>query len=68
MKDITDKLAAINAPIGKEDQVVTLLLGSLPESFATEVTALKARWGDTQLEFVRQTLLNKEHWRCQSSS
>ena len=25
MKDITDKLAAIGAPVSKEDQVVTLL-------------------------------------------
>ena len=33
MKDITDKLAAIGAPISEEDQVVTLL-GSLPRSFA----------------------------------
>ena len=29
MKNLTDKLAAINAPIAEEDQVVTLL-GSLP--------------------------------------
>ena len=33
-KDITDRLAAIGAPISKEDQVVTLL-GSLPRSYAT---------------------------------
>ena len=29
MKELTDRLAAINAPISEEDQVVTLL-GSLP--------------------------------------
>ena len=31
MKELPDRLAAINAPIAKEDQVVTLL-GSLPSS------------------------------------
>ena len=40
MKDITDKLAAIGVPISEEDQVVTLL-GSLPRSFATLVTAIE---------------------------
>ena len=38
MKEITDRLAAIGAPINKEDQVVTLL-GSLPPSYSTPVTA-----------------------------
>ena len=33
MKELTDRLAAINAPIGEEDQVVTLL-GSLPPSYS----------------------------------
>ena len=42
MKELTDRLAAINAPISKEDQVVTLL-GSLPPSYSTLVTALEAR-------------------------
>ena len=31
MKEITDRLAAIGAPISEEDQVVTLL-GSVPPS------------------------------------
>ena len=38
MKELTDRLAAINAPIAEEDQVVTLL-GSLPSSYSTLVTA-----------------------------
>ena len=42
MKELTDRLAAINAPIAEEDQVVTLL-GSLPSSYSTLVTALEAR-------------------------
>ena len=42
MKELTDKLAAINAPIAEEDQVVTLL-GSLPPSYSTLVTAPEAR-------------------------
>ena len=41
MKEVTDKLAAIGSPISEEDQVVTLL-GSLPHSYATLVTALEA--------------------------
>ena len=39
MKEITDRLAAIGAPISEEDQVVTLL-GSVPPSYSTLVTAL----------------------------
>ena len=42
MKELTDKLAAIGAPISEEDKVVTLL-GSLPKSYSTLVTALEAR-------------------------
>ena len=42
MKELTDKLAVINCEISQEDQVVTLL-GSLPRSYATLVTALEAR-------------------------
>ena len=33
MKDITDRLATIGAPISEEDKVVTLL-GGLPRSYA----------------------------------
>ena len=66
MKAITDKLAAINAAVSEEDQVVTLL-GSLPDSYATVVTALEARGDDVRLEFVSQTLLNEEQKREQSS-
>ena len=40
MKEITDRLASIDAPISEEDQVVTLL-GNLPPSYATLVTALE---------------------------
>ena len=42
MKELTDRLAAIGAPISEEDQVVTLL-GSLPYRYSTLVTALEAR-------------------------
>ena len=41
MKELTDRLAAIGAPIEEEDQVVTLL-GSLPKSYAPLITALEA--------------------------
>ena len=60
MKELTDKLSAIGAPIEEEDQVVTLL-GSLPASYSTLVTALEARVDDNlTLEFVQQALVNEE--------
>ena len=59
MKRLADKLSAINAPIVEEDQVVALL-GCLPDSFATLVTALEARVDNLSLEFVQQSLKNDE--------
>ena len=50
MKELTDQLAALSAPVSEEDQVVTLL-GSLPSSFATLVTALEARGDDLNLSY-----------------
>ena len=59
MKELTDKLVAIDAPITEEDQVVTLL-GSLPQSYSTLVTALEARVDDIKLDFVQQALIHEE--------
>ena len=59
MKELTDKLAAIGAPIGEEDQIVTLL-GSLSKSYATLVTALEVRVDDISLDFVQQALIHEE--------
>ena len=59
MEDITDKLAAIGAPISEKDQVVTLL-GSLPRSFATLVTAIEARMDGVSLDYVQQALIHEE--------
>ena len=59
MKEITDKLAAIGSAISEEDQVVTLL-GSLPRSYATLVTALEARVDDVRLTHVREALIHEE--------
>ena len=56
MKEITDKLASVGAPISEEDQVVTLL-GSL---YSTLVTALEARGGDIRLDYVQQALIQEE--------
>ena len=55
MKEPTDKLAAIGAPISEEDQVVTLL-----GSYSTLVTALKARVDDISLGYIQQALLHEE--------
>ena len=59
MKDITDKLAAIGVPISEEDQVVTLL-GSLPKSYATLVTAIETRMDGVSLDYVQQALIHEE--------
>ena len=59
MKEISDKVAAIGAPIAEEDQVVTLL-ESLPQSYSTLVTALEARVEDVKLSFVQQALVHEE--------
>ena len=42
MKELKDRVVATKVPIPEEDQVVTLL-GSLPPSYSSLVTALKAR-------------------------
>ena len=60
MKEITDKLASLGAPISEEDQVVTLL-GSLPQSYSTLVTALEACANDDlKLTHVQQALIHEE--------
>ena len=59
MKELTDKLTAIGAPISEEDQVVTLL-GSLPSDYSTLVTALEARADDLTLGYVQQALIHEE--------
>ena len=41
MKELTDKLSGLRAPIAEEDQVV-MLLSSFSASFQTLVTALEA--------------------------
>ena len=67
MKDITDKLAAIGAPISEEDQVVTLL-GSLLRSFTTLITAIKARVDGVSLDYVQQALIHEEIKQSELSS
>ena len=62
MKTLTDKLAAIDAVVTEEDQIVTLL-GSLPDSYTNLVTALESRVDDLSLEFVHQSLKNEEQKR-----
>ena len=59
MKELTDKLTAIGAPISEEDQVVTLL-GSLPPGYATLVTALESRVEDISFNYVQQALVHEE--------
>ncbi len=58
MKELTDRLAAIGAPVGEDDQVATLL-GSLPEGYSTLVTALEAQVDDVQLDLVQQAVIGR---------
>ena len=58
MKELTDKLSTLGAPIAEENQVVTLL-GSLLASFQTLITALEAQ--DTvTLSHAQQSLIHEE--------
>ena len=66
MKEITDKLAAIEAPISEEDQVVTLL-GSLPSSYSGLVTTLECING-VKLSYVQPALLHEERKQRETSS
>ena len=59
MKELTDNLSSIGAPISEADQVVTLLR-SLPPSFSNVVTALQARVDDLTMDFVQQQLIHHE--------
>ena len=59
MKVLADKLASIGAPVSEEDKVVTLL-GSLPASFATVVTALEARSDGLTMDYVQESLIHHE--------
>lgn len=63
MKELTDRLAAIGAPSSEEDQVVTLL-GSLPKSYSTPVTALEARVDGISLNYGQQALVHEEQKMC----
>lgn len=68
MKELTDRLAAIGAPVSEEDQVVTLL-GSLPVSYSTLVTALEAKAvEELTLSFVQQALINEEQKRKEKTT
>lgn len=62
LKELTDQLGAIGSKIEEEDQIVTLL-GSLPASYATVVTALETKMDDLKLQFVQQALINEEQKR-----
>lgn len=67
MKELTDQLSAIGAVIEEEDQIVTLL-GSLPPSYATIVTALETKIDNLTLQFVQQALINEEQKRVNTDN
>jgi len=59
MKEITDRLSCIKCKIEEEDKVVTLL-GSLPKSYNSVVTALENRPGELDMRTVQEALLHEE--------
>ena len=67
MKEITDQLAAINAPIPEDEHIVAILL-SLPRTYNTIVTALTAKGDELHLAQVQQALINEEEKRLQSKA
>ena len=62
MKEITDQLAAIKAPIPEDEHIVALLL-SLPRSYNTLITALTAKGDELSLAQVHQALRSEEEKR-----
>ena len=60
MKELTDKLAAIGAPIREEDQAVTLLGTELTSELFYSCDSLGAHVGDIRLDFVQQALIHEE--------
>ena len=66
MKELTDKLAALEAAVFEEDQVVTLL-GSLPQSYEMLVTTLETR-EELTLNYVQQSLVHEERKQSGSST
>jgi hypothetical protein len=64
MKELTDKLASINAIVSEDDQMV-ILLSSLPESYRNLSTALETRGEDLTLSMVQQALINEEMKRLE---
>ena len=62
MKEITDQLAAIKAPIPEDEYIVALLL-SLPRLYNTLITALTAKGDVLSLAQVHQALMSEEEKR-----
>ena len=59
MKEISDKLAAINPSVSGKGKAVTLL-GSLPKSYEGLVTVSETRVDELPLHFVIRCLINAE--------
>ncbi|PFX26680.1 putative mitochondrial protein [Stylophora pistillata] len=61
MKDITDKLEAIGAPISEEDQVVTLLR-SLPRSLSRNITEMRRVEDSPKLRFKMKDMRELDYY------
>jgi hypothetical protein len=67
VRNLADQLDAIGAPVS-EDDIVTTLLGSLPDSYDNLITALESRADDLSFELVSARLLHEETKKASSRS
>ena len=65
MREMTEKLAVMQSPISKEDQVMTLL-GSLPDSYDSLVATLGAQADKMELSLIERSVLDEEARRLGS--
>ena len=67
MRSLAEQLASVGAQVSEDDKVTTLLC-SLPESYNNLIVALESRADDLTIEFVSARLLHEERRRCEVSS
>ncbi|KAH9095789.1 hypothetical protein LEN26_017690 [Aphanomyces euteiches] len=67
MKTLSEQLEAVGAPVSEED-LVTTLLSSLPESYEVLITVLESRSDALSWEFVTSRLFHEEMKRKEQGS
>lgn len=59
IKEIADELESIKSTVTEEDMVL-IILGSLPETFSTLITSLESRADDLTMDFLMTRLMHEE--------